>query len=71
MLYVFQKGSSVLFVVASAVSLPLTDVLYLSSFVAGPAKESFTIYDGFALFAMVMAIVIYYSEKEQKIVKVS
>eukprot|EP00753_Platysulcus_tardus_P016082 PLAT5399.4.p1 GENE.PLAT5399.4~~PLAT5399.4.p1 ORF type:complete len:469 (-),score=119.19 PLAT5399.4:17-1300(-) len=66
MLYVFKAGSSVLFVVASAVRLPLVDLLLLSSFVAGPSRAFFTVYDGFALFILVLAIFIYYSEKEQR-----
>lgn len=65
MLVVFKSGSSVLFVIASAVRLPLVDLMLLSSFIAGNATETFTLYDGFALFALVMAISVYYSEPEQ------
>jgi hypothetical protein len=53
---VFKKGSSVLFVVASAVGLPLVDILYMWPLLAGQAYEVFTVYDGFALFVLVMAI---------------
>ena len=42
MLYVFKRGSSVLFVIASAVRLPLVDLLLLSTFIAGRAHERFT-----------------------------
>lgn len=42
MLYVFKRGSSVLFVIASAVRLPLVDLLLLSTFIAGRAQERFT-----------------------------
>ncbi len=68
MLFVFKRGSSVLFVIASAICLPLVDVLYIFPFIAGKAQENFSIYDGFALFALVFAIVIYYSEKEETLV---
>lgn len=70
MLYVFKRGSSVLFVVASAVRLPLVDLLLMSGFIAGRAKEQFSLYDGFSLFALVLAIVTYYSEKEERRVEV-
>lgn len=67
MLYIFKGGSSVLFVVSSAVCLPLADVLYNIPLIAGSAYEAFTIYDGFALFVLVMAILTYYSEKEVRV----
>jgi len=65
MLYTFAAGSSSLFVTASAVRLPLVALLCTSGFLAGDAKQSFTVYDGFALFILVMAIVLYYSEPEE------
>ena len=64
MLFIFKRGSSVLFVVASAVGLPLSDLLYAWPMVAGAAYVPFTIYDGFALVVLVVAILTYYSEKE-------
>ncbi|KAF0710935.1 hypothetical protein AaE_012311 [Aphanomyces astaci] len=55
MMFVFKEGSSVLFVISSAVCLPLTDVLYMLPVLAGPlAKQKFTIFDGFALFIIVV-----------------
>lgn len=67
MLYIFKEGSSVLFVVSSAVCLPLTDLLYMIPALAGPeAQQSFTIYDGFALFVLVMGLLVYHSEKEDR-----
>ncbi|CCI50230.1 unnamed protein product [Albugo candida] len=64
MLYIFKEGSSVLFVVSSAVCLPLTDLLYMYPMLTGPsAGQKFTIHDGFALFALVMGVLIYHSEK--------
>ena len=65
MLYVFKHGSSVLFVIANAVRLPLVDVLLMSGFIAGKSASSFTEYDGYALVALVLAIVVYYAEKER------
>ncbi|KAF0695381.1 Aste57867_13815 [Aphanomyces stellatus] len=68
MLYVFKEGSSVMFVVSSAVCLPLTDVLYMVPFLAGPkASQTFTIYDGFALFVLIMGMMVYHSEKEERV----
>ncbi|KAF0703118.1 hypothetical protein AaE_015541 [Aphanomyces astaci] len=67
MLYVFKEGSSVLFVVSSAVCLPLTDMMYMVPFLAGPkASQTFTIYDGFALFVLIMGMLVYHSEKEER-----
>ncbi|OQR98790.1 Drug/Metabolite Transporter (DMT) Superfamily [Achlya hypogyna] len=67
MLYVFKEGSSVLFVVSSAICLPLTDVLYMLPLITGPkATQSFTLYDAFALFVLVIGILVYHSEKEQR-----
>lgn len=67
MLYIFKEGSSVLFVVSSAVGLPLTDVLYLFPMLTGPAAgQTFTIYDGFALFVLVIGLLVYHSEKEER-----
>ncbi len=43
--------------------------MYTSPFLAGPAQEPFTIYDGYALFALVLSIIVYYSEKEERIIK--
>ncbi|EQC39262.1 hypothetical protein SDRG_03467 [Saprolegnia diclina VS20] len=68
MLYIFKEGSSVLFVVSSAVCLPLTDILYMVPFLAGPqATQSFTIFDGFALFILIIGMLIYHSEKEERV----
>jgi hypothetical protein len=67
-LYVFKSGSSVLFVISSAVALPLSDFLYMSSFIGGQATQTFTIYDGFALFVLVFSLFIYYSEKEDRVI---
>ena len=67
MLYIFKEGSSVLFVVSSAVCLPLTDILYMVPAIAGPtALQNFTIYDGFALFVLVMGLLVYHSENEDR-----
>lgn len=67
MLYIFKEGSSVLFVVSSAICLPLTDVLYMVAMLAGPsAQQKFTIFDGFSLFVLVMGLLVYHSEKEQR-----
>lgn len=65
-LYVFKKGSSVLFVVANAVRLPLVDALNSVKFVSGVARETIGKYDYFALFALVMAIFVYYSEPDNE-----
>jgi hypothetical protein len=70
MLYIFKEGSSVLFVVSSAVCLPLTDLLYMVPVLTGKfAGQSFTIYDGFALFVLVMGMLVYHSEKEERLVE--
>ncbi|RHY69762.1 hypothetical protein DYB38_013486 [Aphanomyces astaci] len=67
MMFVFKEGSSVLFVISSAVCLPLTDVLYMLPVLAGPlAKQKFTIFDGFALFIIVMGLIVYHSEREER-----
>ncbi|KAG7400015.1 hypothetical protein PHYBOEH_007083 [Phytophthora boehmeriae] len=67
MLYIFKEGSSVLFVVSSAVGLPLTDLLYMFPLLTGKfAGQAFTIYDGFALFVLVMGLLVYHSEKEER-----
>ncbi|RHY81151.1 hypothetical protein DYB37_009342 [Aphanomyces astaci] len=61
------KGSSVLFVISSAVCLPLTDILYMVPALAGPlAAQKFTIFDGFALFIIILGMVVYHSEKEEQ-----
>ncbi|OQR92821.1 Drug/Metabolite Transporter (DMT) Superfamily, partial [Thraustotheca clavata] len=50
MMYIFKEGSSVFFVISSAICLPLTDLLYMVPSLAGPrATQKFTIFDGFAL----------------------
>ncbi|EQC39246.1 hypothetical protein SDRG_03451 [Saprolegnia diclina VS20] len=68
MLFVFKEGSSVLFVVSSAICLPLTDMLYMLPFLAGAhASQTFTLYDAFALFVLVIGILVYHSEKEQRL----
>ncbi|TMW56559.1 hypothetical protein Poli38472_006569 [Pythium oligandrum] len=67
MLYIFKEGSSVLFVVSSAICLPLTDLLYMVPFLTGSsAAQSFTIYDGFALFVLIIGMLVYHSEKEER-----
>ncbi|KAI9989692.1 hypothetical protein PInf_019977 [Phytophthora infestans] len=67
MLYIFKEGSSVLFVVSSAVGLPLTDLLYMIPLLTGKAaSQAFTIYDGFSLFVLVMGLLVYHSEKEER-----
>lgn len=66
MLYIFKAGSSVLFVVASAARLPLVDILLMFGFLAGPAKASFTVFDGFALMALILAITTYNLQPEIK-----
>ncbi|OQS06892.1 Drug/Metabolite Transporter (DMT) Superfamily [Thraustotheca clavata] len=68
MLYVFKEGSSVLFVISSAICLPLTDVLYMFPIITGnKATQSFTLYDAFALFVLVIGILVYHSEKETRL----
>ena len=64
-LAVMQEGSSALFVVASAVRLPLVDILLLWPWLAGLATASFTIYDGFALAALLLAIYLYNADPER------
>jgi hypothetical protein len=66
MLFVFKHGSSVLFVVANAARLPLVQCLLMWKWLAGPSDQKFAVYDGYALFALVLAVVVYYSEKEDK-----
>ncbi|RHZ16343.1 hypothetical protein DYB26_004054 [Aphanomyces astaci] len=67
MMFVFKEGSSVLFVISSAVCLPLTDILYMVPALAGPlAAQKFTIFDGFALFIIILGMVVYHSEKEEQ-----
>ncbi len=66
MLYIFKAGSSVLFVVASAARLPLVDILLMFGFLAGPAQATFTVFDGFALVALVLAITTYNLNPEIK-----
>ncbi|KDO35588.1 hypothetical protein SPRG_00430 [Saprolegnia parasitica CBS 223.65] len=68
MLYIFKEGSSVLFVVSSAICLPVTDMLYMIPFITGAsASQTFTIYDGFALFVLVIGLLVYHSEKEKRV----
>jgi hypothetical protein len=66
MLYTFKAGSSVLFVVASAARLPLVDILLMFRLLAGPAQATFTVYDGFTLVALVLAITTYNLSPEIK-----
>lgn len=66
MLYIFKAGSSVLFVVASAARLPLVDIMLMFGFLAGPAQADFTIFDGFALVALILAITTYNLHPEIK-----
>eukprot|EP00753_Platysulcus_tardus_P006151 PLAT14002.1.p1 GENE.PLAT14002.1~~PLAT14002.1.p1 ORF type:complete len:498 (-),score=172.61 PLAT14002.1:160-1521(-) len=63
-LYIFREGSSVLFVIANAVRLPLVDALNAVPFVSGAAQESFGRYDALALFALIVAIAVYYTEDD-------
>ncbi|ETV74621.1 hypothetical protein, variant 1 [Aphanomyces astaci] len=68
MLYIFKEGSSVLFVVSSAICLPLTDVLYMFPLLTGTkAAQAFTLHDGFAIFVLVMGMLVYHAEKEQRL----
>lgn len=69
MLYIFKHGSSVLFVVASAVRLPLVDALNSWKWLAGPAQEAYHKEDTFALIILIVAIVVYYSEPEENPLK--
>ncbi|RHY46995.1 hypothetical protein DYB38_008118 [Aphanomyces astaci] len=62
------EGSSVLFVVSSAICLPLTDVLYMFPLLTGAkAAQAFTLHDGFAIFVLVMGMLVYHAEKEQRL----
>uniref|UniRef100_A0A7S1CLN1 EamA domain-containing protein n=1 Tax=Bicosoecida sp. CB-2014 TaxID=1486930 RepID=A0A7S1CLN1_9STRA len=63
-LYIFKHGSSVLFVVANAVRLPLVDALNSWSFVSGQAHQDFGKYDVLSLMVLVLSLWIYYSESE-------
>ncbi|KAA0172158.1 hypothetical protein FNF27_01427 [Cafeteria roenbergensis] len=65
-LAVMQEGSSALFVVASAVRLPLVDILLLWPWLAGLAAATFTVFDGFALVALLLAIYLYNADPETK-----
>lgn len=65
-LAVMQEGSSALFVVASAVRLPLVDILLLWPWLAGLAAAAFTVFDGFALVALLLAIYLYNADPETK-----
>lgn len=65
MLFIMREGSTVLLVVSSAVALPLTDLLYMVPALTGRAAgQTFTIYDGFSLFALMVGLLVYHSEKE-------
>lgn len=66
MLEIFKRGSSVLFVVASAVRLPLVDILLLWPLLAGVATATFTSFDAFALVALLLAMYLYNSQPEIK-----
>ena len=66
MLYIFKAGSSALFVVASAARLPLVDIMLMFGFLAGPAQAAFTVFDGFALIALILAITTYNLHPEIK-----
>lgn len=66
MLAIFKRGSSVLFVVASACRLPLVDILLTWKLIAGAALATFTLYDGFALVALIIAITTYNLVPESK-----
>ena len=68
MLYTFKSGSSVLFVISSAIALPLSDILYTFPAIAGSAVLPFTVYDGVALLVLVLSMSIYYSKKEERVV---
>eukprot|EP01138_Halocafeteria_seosinensis_P016495 gb/GECG01016826.1/.p1 GENE.gb/GECG01016826.1/~~gb/GECG01016826.1/.p1 ORF type:complete len:484 (+),score=47.23 gb/GECG01016826.1/:1-1452(+) len=64
MLMIFRQGSSVLFVVASTVRLPLVDILLMWRLLSGPAYAKFSLFDGFALFALIVGIAAYQSDPE-------
>jgi len=66
MLAVFKEGSSVLFVIANAIRLPLVDLLLMWQWLSGPAFTVFSHYDGYALFALCLGTLAYYSEDELK-----
>jgi len=60
MLYVFKEGSSVLATVASAVRLPIVDILLLWKFLAGPAVvKKLSGWDLGALALLVLGVVVY------------
>ena len=54
MLFVFRNGSSVLFVIASSVRLPLVDLFLNVDLISGPAYAKFSVFDAFALVALVV-----------------
>ena len=64
MLYIFREGSSVLFVISNTVVLPTVDILLMWRFLSGPAYAKFSLFDGFSLFALVVGITTYQSERE-------
>jgi len=64
MLEVFKRGSSVLFAVASAARLPVVDIMLMSGFLAGTAKEMFSAFDGFALVALLVGLYMYNAKPE-------
>ncbi len=66
-LYIFKKGSSVLFTIASALRLPIVDFLLLSTFIAGEASVNrLSVYDYYALFILIIGIAVYYTKKEKQ-----
>jgi hypothetical protein len=64
MLSVMQEGSSALYVVSSALRLPLVDILLLWGWLAGSAAAPFTVFDGFALVGLLLAIYLYNADPE-------
>lgn len=64
MLRIFKVGSSVLFVVANAVRLPVVSIFLTFKFLAASATQSFTCYDGFALVMLLIGTYVYNSQKE-------
>lgn len=64
-LVIFKRGSSVLFTIASAMRLPVVDVLLLWRFVAGPKTvNKLNVYTYYAVGLLILGIITYYHEKE-------
>ena len=65
-LRVIKRGTSTLMVVASAVRLPLVDIMLTLRFLAGPAQAAFTAYDGMALLGLMVALYVYNLHPEDR-----